>query len=229
MKKAKRVFCCETAYLLGLLFLALGTALVEKASFGVSMVVAPAYLVHLKLSELWSFVSFGVAEYLLQAVLIILCALAVRRFKLSYFFTFVTAVLYGLLLDAFIALIALIPEGIMAVRIALYIVGIPVTSLGVAFMFHTYISPEAYELFVKELCDRYKLNMGVVKTVYDLSSLACAVIMSFVFFGFGNFRGVGIGTLIAALCNGTIIGLMGRYMDKKFIFKDRFKWRRYFE
>ena len=46
----KRVFYCEVAYVLGLVVLAVGTALMEKADFGMSMVVAPAYLLYLKLN-----------------------------------------------------------------------------------------------------------------------------------------------------------------------------------
>lgn len=37
----KRVFYTELAYILGLLVLAVGTAMMERADFGMSMVVAP--------------------------------------------------------------------------------------------------------------------------------------------------------------------------------------------
>ena len=49
--KGKRVFYSESAYFIGIAVLALGTAFMKKANFGMSMVVAPAYLVHLKVSE----------------------------------------------------------------------------------------------------------------------------------------------------------------------------------
>ena len=71
----------------------------ERADFGMSMVVAPAYLLHLKLSQTLPLFSFGMAEYTLQAVIIVLLALVMRRFKLSYLFSFCTAVIYGLTLD----------------------------------------------------------------------------------------------------------------------------------
>lgn len=45
------MFYTEAAYFIGLVTLALGTALMERADFGMSMVVAPAYLVYLKVSE----------------------------------------------------------------------------------------------------------------------------------------------------------------------------------
>ena len=46
--KEKRTLYCELAYFVGIVVLALGTAMMEKANFGMSMVVAPAYLIHLK-------------------------------------------------------------------------------------------------------------------------------------------------------------------------------------
>ena len=95
----KRIFYTELAYVFGLVALAAGTALMEAADFGMSMVVAPAYLIHLKLSRTLPFFSFGMAEYTLQAFILALMCIALRRIKLSYLFSFVTAVIYGFLLD----------------------------------------------------------------------------------------------------------------------------------
>ena len=97
--KRKKVFYSEAAYALGILILALGTALMERADFGVSMVVAPAYLLHLKLSQYLPWYSFGVSEYILQAVLLVALALCMGKFKKGYLFSFLTAVLYGAALD----------------------------------------------------------------------------------------------------------------------------------
>ena len=58
----KRTFSTELAYVFGIVFVARGVVLMEKADFGVSMVVAPAYLLYRWLSPVWSFVSFGMAE-----------------------------------------------------------------------------------------------------------------------------------------------------------------------
>jgi len=102
----KKTMYTEMAYVLGIVILALGTALMEKADFGMSMVVAPAYLLHLKISQTLPFFSFGMAEYTLQAVVIVLLALVMRRFRLSYLFSFCTAVIYGFVLDGVMLLAA---------------------------------------------------------------------------------------------------------------------------
>ena len=59
----KSVFYTELSYVFGMLILALGFAMMTYADFGLSMVVAPAYLLHLKVSQYLPFFSFGTAEY----------------------------------------------------------------------------------------------------------------------------------------------------------------------
>lgn len=83
----KKRFSSELAYVLGIIFVAMGVVFMEKADFGVSMVVAPAYLLYRWLSPTWSFVTFGMAEYCLQAVLLLVMALVIRRFRVSYLFS----------------------------------------------------------------------------------------------------------------------------------------------
>jgi len=149
VEKNKKVFYTEAAYVFGILALALGTAFMERADFGMSMVVAPAYLLHLKISEQLTWFSFGVAEYALQTLLLIITAAALGRFRATYFFSFATAIIYGTVLDAMIFLVGLLPLGGMPGRVAYYVAGMLVCAVGVSLLFHTYISPEAYELLVK--------------------------------------------------------------------------------
>ena len=80
----KKVFYSELAYVFGMVVLALGTAMMERADFGMSMVVAPAYLVHLRISQAFPAFTFGMAEYCLQAVLLIGIAMITRRRKIKY-------------------------------------------------------------------------------------------------------------------------------------------------
>ena len=227
--KKKTILYSEAAYVLGLSILALGTALMEKADFGMSMVVAPAYLLHLKISQTLPFFSFGMAEYMLQGVILVMLALFMRRFKRAYLFSFVTAVLYGFALDAMISLCAGLASGGAVLRALWYVLGMVVCSLGVALLFRTYISPEAYELFVKELAGKTGKPIPRVKTVYDCASCLIAVAMSFAFFGFGRFEGVKLGTIFCALVNGTMIGVISKWLENTFETKDAFALRRFFQ
>ena len=220
----KKKFYCEASYLMGLVLLAFGASLMTRADFGLSMIIAPAFII----SEFFSFMTFGMAEYLFQALLLILLVIFVRRFKFTYLLSFLTAVLYGMMLDGCLYLLAFLGEINIAVRIIFYFIGLFTTSLGVAFMFHTYISAEVYELFVKEVTERFGWKLGAVKTIYDIMSFVLAVIMSFAFFGFGHFEGIGVGTLFCALVNGRLISTFGSLLEKRFDFVDHFSLRRYF-
>ena len=226
--KNKKTFYTELSYLLGILILALGTAFMERVNFGVSMVVAPAYILHLKISQILPFFSFGMAEYTLQAVLLILIAILLRKFKLTFLFSFVTAVFYGFVLDGMMALIGLLPMGTLFGRLLFYVVGLLACSVGVALLFHTYIAPEAYELFVKELSAKYHKDIHKFKTVYDCCSCVIAILLSFIFFGFLHFEGVKLGTIFCALVNGSVIGVCSKMLERNFEFKDKFELRRYF-
>lgn len=227
MKKTR--FYTEIAYILGLIVLAIGTAMMEKANFGVSMVVAPAYLFYLKLNPALPFFSFGMSAYLLQLVLLIALAILQKRLRLCYLFSFITAFIYGQLLDGAMAPAAWIPCEIPAMRIIFYVLGMVVCAAGVSMLFNTYIAPEAYELVVKEISASLNRPTHRVKTVYDLCSCALAVVLSFAFFGFGVFEGVKLGTIICALVNGTLIGMFSRLWNSCFYFGDALKLRPLFE
>ena len=227
--KTKRVFYSELAYALGILALALGTAFMERADFGLSMVVAPAYLLHLKLSQTIPAFSFGMAEYSLQAALLIALCIILRRGKLAYLFSFVTAVVYGLTLDAMMRLVGLLPQAGVAGRIAWYLIGMGLCAAGVSLLFHTYISPEAYELFVKEIAAKTGAPIHHVKTAYDCVSCLVGIAMSFAFFGLWHFEGVKLGTVLCALVNGAIIGRCSRMLESTFDFKDAWALRGRFE
>ena len=225
----KRIFSTELAYVLGILILALGTALMTLADFGLSMVVAPAYLLHLKVSQVLPFFTFGMAEYMLQAALLVLMALVMRRFKLGYLFSFGTAVLYGLALDGALWLTAPIAAASLAWRMVYFVLGMVLGSFSISLFFHTYIAPEVYELFVKEVSNKTGMDIHRFKTGYDRVSCLISVVLSFAFFGLWHFEGVGIGTIVTALVNGKLIGLCTQQLEKHFRFQDTFPLRRYFE
>ncbi len=225
----KRTFYTEAAYAVGLIMLALGTALMEKADFGMSMVVAPAYLIYLKMSEYLSWFTFGMAEYCFQAILIVVLAAVMHRFKRKYLFSFITAFIYGNILDVMMKVMNLISSDGIVVRISCYGSGLAICAIGVSLLFTTYIPPEAYELFVKEISSTYGFSISRTKTVYDCCSCLFAIALSFLFIGFGHFEGVKLGTVICALVNGYLIGRCSNWLDRHFDFADALRFRKSFE
>lgn len=220
----KHIFFQEIAYLVGIFLIELSISFMTKADFGLSMIIAPAYILHLKISEFLQFFTIGMASYTLQFLLIISIIIITRKFKLSYFFAFVTSVVCGLLLDGINLCLANVTFDMLALRIIMFFVGVVICAFGVALMFRTYIAPEAYDLFVKEISTHFGINTSKFKTAYDLSSLTVAIILSFSLFGLFTFNGVNIGTLVCALLNGPLIGAFGKIFDKHFEFKPMLKF-----
>ena len=208
--------------------LSLSVALMTRADFGVSMVVAPAYLLYLKLNPVLPFFTFGMAEYTLQAALLLCTILTVKKFRPYFLFSFVTAVLYGFLLDGWMLLVQRFPAENIALRCLWYVLGLGLGAVSIACFFKTYIAPEVYELLVKELALKLSKPTHRVKTVYDCVSCAVAVVMSFAFFGLWRFEGVKLGTVICALVNGFLIGRCTGWMDGHLDFRDGLPWRKYF-
>ena len=225
----KKVFYTELAYIVGLICSTIGIALMERSNFGVSMVVAPAYLLHLKLVTVWPWFTFGTAEYTFQALLLLIVVLVLRRIRLSWFFSFVTAVLVGVVLDIVMIPVSAFPADTFVTRLVWYLLGMQFCSFGISLMFHTYISPEVYELFVKLLSARTGTELSKFKTVYDCASCLLGVALSFLFFGFGHFEGVKWGTIVCALVNGKCIGFWSRFFENRFTFSDALPFRKYFE
>ena len=213
----------ELTYLLAVFIMPLGVALMEKANFGVSMVVAPAYIFSLK----FSFLTFGRAEYCIQLLLIVIMCLIIKRFKVSYLFSFVTAFAYGAVLDAFIYLLRYLPADIFAIRILLCVSGAVITSFSVAMFFKTYLSPCAYDMFVKVIATHFHLHLGHFKVCYDVASLLISVMLTLSFFG--KIDGIGPATIICAFVNGIIIGWFSNLFDKKFEFYNKFSLSKYFD
>ena len=209
----------EICYLLSILILSFAVAMVAAAGFGVSMIVAPAYILSLKVP----FLTFGQSEYVVQAVLFaVFCAL-MGRVKLVYFSSFLTCLLYGAVLDLWRLVIPLLNPAVtepgsmaMPVRIALFVAGMLLTAVSVALVYRAYLYPQVYDFFVKGVSARFSLDRTKFKIAFDVGSLLVAVAMTLVFFR--RLNGIGVGTLIMTACNGLLIGAFGKLIDRWFVF-----------
>ena len=223
----KLTFYTEAAYVIGLVMLAFGTALITKGEFGISMVVAPAYILHLKLVNFFPLFTFGVSEYMLQAVILVIMMLILKKVKLVYLLTFLTTAIYGLVLDLSILILPKISPSAYFIRGAYYFGGVLLCTSALALWFKSYLPPAAYECFVKKVSQRFGIKLFTFKTIFDCTCCVLAAVMSLLFFG--KFRGIGIGTVLCALVYGTLIGCFTKLFDKIWVFKDKFKFRNFFE
>jgi uncharacterized membrane protein YczE len=187
------------------------------------MIVAPAYIVSLKVS----FLSFGQAEYVVQGILFIVFCILMKKFKGVYLFSFLTAIFYGAVLDLWRLIVPhfnpnITPSGSLPlyIRIIYFAIGMVLTSLSVALFFKTYFYPQVYDFFVKGVSAKYSLNRTKFKMCFDATFLLISIALTFILFK--RLNGVGIGTIILTCCNGMLIGFFDKTLDKFFEFKPRF-------
>ena len=223
----KRVLYTELCYLLGMLLLTIGTAMTVYGGFGMSVVVAPAFIIHLKLSQIFPWFTFGVAEYALQTTVLLLIMLLRRRVQVKYALSLLCAMGYGLLLDGFTKLMGFLPGDILWLRIGFYALGIVLCTIAISLLFHSYFPPAAYEMAVMELARKYGWQVSNVKTVYDSVSLVVAVCLSLAFFG--GIEGIGLGTVICVLCYGPLIRGFSALINRFFRVEDGWKLRNILE
>ncbi|MCR5208372.1 MAG: DUF6198 family protein [Eubacterium sp.] len=206
----------ELCYALGLIIMPLAIALMTKADLGLSMIAAPTYII----SERVSFLTYGQTEYFFQAFVLALMCLAVKKFRLSYLTSFLTALIYGTVLDFFIWCLSGFPVEAIWLRIVLFITGMILTSLGVALFINTYLAPCAYDYFVRTVVEERKLNLRKFKLGFDFCFLVLSVSLTLILFH--RFVGVTAGTLVIALCNGHIIAFFNKLINNRFELYNKF-------
>lgn len=209
--------------MLGVLTLPFAVALYTKADLGLSMIAAPTYII----SEKVSWLSYGQTEYIVQALVLALMCIAVGKFKWAYLTSFVTALLYGSVLDLYIWLMRGWTPGAMWVRVLIFAAGMVFTAVGVSMFLHTYLAPCSYDYFVRTVVQEKNLDLRKFKLGNDAVYLVVSVVLSLALFH--GFVGVTWGTLVIVLCNGHLITAISNRMDRDIEFFDRFpKLAKYF-
>lgn len=213
----------ELVYALAIICLSFSVAMLSAANFGVSMIVAPAYIISQKLG----FLTFGQGEYLVQSILFIVFCILMKKVKLTYFSSFATCLIYGAVLDLWRTVVPVFNPSVtepgsmaMPVRVVFFIIGMVLTSFSVMLFYKTYLYPQVYDFFVKGISHRFGKDRTKFKIAFDFSCLAVSCALTLIFFR--KFVGVGIGTLILTALNGFMIGWFDRMFDKFFIMKPRF-------
>jgi uncharacterized membrane protein YczE len=207
----------EASWIIGNILCALGNCLVSKSKFGLSAIIAPAFILHEKIE----FLSIGFCEYIIQGILLTLCCIIIGKFKPQFIATICNIIFYGAVFDIINALLGFIQpqDDDIPLKILLAIIGTLITSFAVALMLRTYIPPSIYEIFVKEVAVAKGFKLVKTKLVFDASMLALSFILMFTLIGEYRFDFIGILTIISAFLNSILIAWFGKLIDKHLSFE----------
>lgn len=200
----------EISWIIGNILCAIGNCLVAKSAFGLSAIIAPAFILNRKIE----FLSVGVCEYVIQGLLLLLCCLIIGKFKFKFVATICNILFYGACFDIVDYLFSFITPSGLIPRIACATIGMLIIGFAIAVMLRTYIPPSAYEIFVREIAEEKHVDVAKMKLFFDTSMLAVTIILMFAMLGGFYIDILGPLTVIAAILNSVLIGYFGKILDK---------------
>lgn len=211
----------EAAWLFYTVVCALGVVLCTKANFGLSMIAAPPYVLHVALYPHLPIFTQGFTQTVWQFLLLVVLCLVVKRVRINYLWCFAASFLSGLAVDGWLFVFGggSAYES-MTARIVAFAVGELCIACAVAFIFRTYVPPQICELVVTEISTAYSLDVSKVKLANDLLFFVISILFALTLTD--NMAGIGIGTLVVTAINAPLIHMFGKLLDKLFVFDAAF-------
>lgn len=194
-------------FTVGVLINSFGIALITKGALGTSPISSTPYV----LSMQASFLTFGTATFLVNLLFIAIQIVLLRRdFQPVQLLQLLVNVVFSEFIDVSTALMGFFePVGIVA-QLACVVAGCAVLAFGIS----VEVAPDVIlvpgEGAVRAIASVLKARFGTVKICFDLTLVAVALVLSFVFFG--ELRGLGLGTIISALVVGKMVNLCNTYL-----------------
>lgn len=201
----------ELALILVIIMNSFGVVLMLYSGSGISAISSVPYA----FSEVIPNISLGTFTYIFQSLLVLILMILRRKFVGEYLFSFVVGFFFGKFVDIHVLWINHLPLN-MAYRIIYFIISYVVISFGIVLSNRCGLPIIPTDLFPRELSNIIKVQYPKVKIIFDVTCLLTTAIITFVFLG--HIKGLGIGTVLAAFTIGKAIGIMGKFIDKKFEF-----------
>lgn len=209
----KQSFRSVFNWVCGIFIANLGICFCTKANFGLSMIGASPYILHVYLRDTFEWFTQGTAEYVWEAIILVVACIIVRHFEKRYLLSFLTALLTGFIIDGwFLLLHGNSPYESMVARVAAFAFGTCLTSLGIAFVFNSTMPMQVYELLVAEVSKKYNKDLNKVKFVNDITLLLVAIALSFGLTG--KLTGIGVGTVVITFANAPLIKFFRKIVEK---------------
>ena len=187
---------------------------ITRKPFRGELALAVAVVIN-SFSEVLTFFSLGTWTYLFQAALV-LTLMILRRFVLPYLLSFAVGFVFSELLDVHELWIDVLPAQ-LGWRVVYFVVSYLLISLGIALSNHCRLPIIPTDLFPRELSQITGLSYPKIKISFDAICLVVTAGMTYLFLG--QVKGIGIGTVLSALTMGKVIGVIGNWLDRHFVFE----------
>lgn len=205
-KITNRLIC----YFIGLFIMTAGIAISVKSNLGVSPVSSIPYT----LTRCWG-IEMGKATILFHCVLVLLQILILRKnFKLKSLFQVPVGVIFGYFTTFCNYLMTFVPTpGNIVVRICMILFSTVLVAIGIFFYLPADIMPLAGEGVMQAVSETTKIEFSKVKVSFDIAMVIISLVTCLLVLH--NLGSVGIGTVIAAVLVGVILGQIMRFWSNQ--------------
>ena len=192
----------------------LGVVLMLYSGTGISAISSVPYA----FSEVFPKITLGTFTYMFQGLLVLSLMILRKKFVPSYLFSFVVGFIFGECIDMHNMWVPMLPTaiGFRIVDRKSTRLNSSHISLGIALSNRCKLPIIPTDLFPRELADITGVAYSRIKISFDVICLAVTACLTGLILC--HVKGLGIGTIVAAFTMGKAIGLVGRWLDKKFDF-----------
>ena len=192
------------AFVFGIVINSFGIAFITKAALGTSPISSVPYVLSLALP-----LSLGQFTFIINLGIILLqVALLRRNFPPLQYLQIAVNLVFSACIDVSMSLLFWLAPVSLPARFASLLVGCCILALGISIEVAPDVLLVPGEGAVKAIAQVSKIRFGTVKVAFDLSLMAIAAVLSFLFFG--ELQGLGLGTVISALLVGRLVNVANR-------------------
>ena len=192
-------------YLLGLNLIAVAVVLNIRYNLGVAAFSSVMYAI----SEIYK-ISLGTASIICYLIFVLIQCILSRRLTIVYLLEIPLSFAFGWLTDIYDFFIPQVPFP-MAVQLILFILTMFVTGMGVFLCVRTNLVLTPTDGIVKTISEVFRLPFSAVKNGFDISLVAVTLLLCLV--NHTPIYGIGIGTVLSAICIGRIIKLFEKHIS----------------
>ena len=192
-------------YIVGLFIMTLGISLSVKSNLGVSPVSSIPYTI-----TCITGLEMGKATILFHIVLVVMQILILRKaFQMKNLLQVVVGVIFG-----YFTTFSFLPTPEhMTVRLLMMLGSTVLIAVGIFFYLPADIVPLAGEGAMKAVSDTTHIAFNKVKVGFDISMVVISLISCLV--ALGTLGSVGVGTIIAAVLVGSVLGVITKWFGEK--------------
>lgn len=191
-------------YLIGLNLIAVAVVLNIRYTLGVAAFSSVMY----SISEIYH-ISLGTASIICYLLFVLIQCILSKKMTLTYLLEVPLSLAFGLLTDLYDWLVPGMDFPVFW-RMILFIITMFITAMGVFLCVKTDLVLTPTDGIVKTISEVFHLPFSAVKNTFDISMVVISVLLCL-----GNHTqlyGIGIGTVLSALCLGRIIKIYERYV-----------------